>query len=438
MSEPKLIERARTAHEALAGRLPGAAHPELAALRRRALDRAVERGLPTPRDEDWRYTDLRPLAQAELAFVAEGGGAEIELAPWRIEDLDGARLVFADGRLVPALSDLGGAAGVRVAPLASLADSAPESLVAALGADAEGDALPALNLALATDGLVLELDDGVALEAPVHVLYIATGEARAAHLRNLLRLGRGARATVIEHHVSLAEGAAYTNVVTDVVLAEAARLAHYRIQEPERGYRYTRTRVRQAAGSGLAAFTATFGGRITRNEILVDLEGEGARCELDGLTVLRGRDHADHHTRIEHRTPEATSRELYKGILDDRARTAFTGRVVVHPGAQQTDAEQANHNLLLSGEAEADARPQLEIYADDVRCSHGATVGQIDPRALFYLRSRGIDEASARILLTYGFAEELLERIPLPAIRRRLDRTLIRHMPAGERIEELL
>lgn len=418
--------------------LPGAALPWLARAREAALARFGQLGLPTLRDEDWKYTNVAVLDRRTFvgAPVAEADEALRE----RVERLalEGCHLlVFADGRHLPALSRLGELPeGVRVGSLAAALDSPPAWLAETLGASGEdcANGFVALNAALWTDGALVEVPPGEVLERPLQLLFLAgegEGDAEtAAFPRNLIRLGAGARVAVIEHY---AGGAApyLTDAVTRIDLGEGAKLEHARFQEEgARAFHVAELRAALARDARLAAYSFALGGLLARNDIAVGLAGEGSAAELTGLYLAAGRQHQDHHTRIDHLSPQGTSREFFKGVVDEAGRAVFHGRVVVHPDAQRTDAQQANHNLLLSEAAEVDTKPQLEIYADDVKCSHGATVGQLDPAQLYYLRSRGLNEPAARALLIHAFAAEVVERVTIAPLRARLEDLLRARLPA--------
>ncbi len=253
-----------------------------------------------------------------------------------------------------------------------------------------------------------------------------------AHPRSLIVLGRDSQVSVVESYVAPDSDIYLTNAVTDIVVGEGARLDHYKLQhESPRAFHIGRARVSQQRDSRFASCSIAFGGRLVRNDVHAVLRGEGAECALNGLFVIGGQQHSDTHTVVDHAAPHGTSRQLYKGVLDGRARGVFNGRIVVRPGAQKTDAHQTNKNLLLADGVEVDSKPQLEIFADDVKCSHGAADGQLAAEALFYLKSRGLDEAAARALLTYGFASEVLARIPDATIRTRLEGLLAARLSGG-------
>jgi Fe-S cluster assembly protein SufD len=420
---------------------PGAGVPWLRARRSQALEQFMEGGFPTPRHEDWKYTDVQAIARRR--FTPATGSVAVTpeaLAPYA---LGGPQLVFVDGSYVPALSRLDGLPdGVRVASLAEVLATDPAALEPWLGRHArpERHGFAALNAAFLQDGAFIHLEPGTAVEAPIFLLFVSTGGAdTVAYLRNLVVAEAGSRATLIDSYLTLDSGSSLTNAVTEIAVAPGAVLEHYRL---ERGHgeacHVGATHVHQARDSRYTSHSIALGGRLVRHELDCALDAEGAECVLNGLYLARGRTHVDNHTRIDHLKPRSTSREWYKGVLDERARGVFSGRVVVHPQAQHTDAEQNNRNLLLSRDAEADSRPQLEIYADDVKCSHGSAVGSLDPDQLFYLRTRGLDEPHARRLLVYAFAADVLERMRLKSLRTWLEREIAGQLLPAETLKELL
>jgi Fe-S cluster assembly protein SufD len=391
----------------------------LGELRRAGAARFEGLRWPTPRDEDWRFTDLAGIAKSDFgAARAAGAVTSADLAPFLFGHAEWPRLVFANGRFQPALSHLTGLpAGTRVGSLATLLTEAPELVQGTLGEVAVQSAAAALvgqNAAAFADGYALCLPAGTVLETPVHVLFLTDERAvgGAVHPRNVVILGANAVASVVESFVALADGVALTNTVTEVTLAEGARFDHCKIQrESVQAFHLATLEVRQARDSYLNSFSFAEGAALSRTNIYTTLAGPGAHATLYGLYVGQGRQHVDHQTRIEHAAPSCTSWEVYKGILDGHAHAVFNGKVFVRPEAQKTDGKQTNKNLLLSDTAKVDTKPQLEIFADDVKCTHGATVGSLDAAPLFYCRSRGIPEAEARTLLTYAFAADVLEEI---------------------------
>ncbi len=351
-------------------------------------------------------------------------------------DLHGHRLVFVNGHLAPALSRLTDVpAGVIVQ---SLAQALPEHVdliepQVARYADMGANPFVAINTMLMSDGLFIHLPAGAVIEVPIHVLYLSTADGGTAQLRNLVIAGESAEATIIEHYAG-ADGMEYwTNAVTEIVLGANAGIEHYKLEEEGgKAFHIATIDVDQRRDSRFISHNVAFGGRMVRNDINTRLEGEGAHCALNGLYVLKGRQHADNHTRIDHAQPRAVSRELYKGVLDGWSRGVFNGKVIVHKDAQLTDSNQSNHNLLVSPNAEADPKPQLEIFANDVKCTHGATVGQLDEDALYYLRSRGVPEPEARALLTFAFANDVITRMRLGSIRAHLEDLIRTRLPATE------
>jgi Fe-S cluster assembly protein SufD len=414
-------------------------------LRRAAIGRFAERGLPTTRDEEWKYTSLAHLAATRFDLTVDGAGdglAQEAVAPFCVGPPSWVRLVFVNGRYVAKLSAIPSLpAGARVGSLAGALITDEEMLRSQLTvsvAEPPGPAFAALNAAFWRDGAFLHLPAGVSLEAPVHLLFVATAPeaARADHPRSLIVLEPGSQAVLVESYVALAEDAYLTNAVTEIVLGPGTDLDHHKVAlESGRGFHVGRTQVRQARDTRFASCAIAFGGRLVRNEVSAVLGGEGAECRLSGLSVIGGRQHVDTHTVVDHAQPRATSRQLYKGVLDGRARAVFDGRVIVRPGANGTDAHQTNKNLLLSDGVEVDSKPQLEIFADDVKCSHGAADGQLAEEAIFYLKSRGLDEAASRTLLTRGFANEVLARIRVEPIRAWCEGLLTGRLRDGRVVE---
>ncbi len=400
-----------------------------------SIERFGADGFPTPRHEDWKYTNLTRLSRAGFTEPATGAGAD-GAAPWLMAEDTCHRLVFVDGRFVAGLSRTGDLPdGVTLAPLAGIIATDPEAARPAL-ADAAGEAgLAALNTALMRDGMVLRLAAGVVLDRPVQVIF--HGESPAAiHTRNLVVMGENSRATLVETYCG-ADGAAYwTNAVTEISLGAGAALEHVRLQqEGAEAYHVGLTRVGIARDGRYSGRVFSVGAILARNEFRCSLTGPGADCELDGAALVRGRQHADITSEIDHAAAHTTSRQLIKCVLDDRGRTVFQGRVIVRPDAQKINAAQSNRNLLLSPAARADSKPELRIFADDVKCSHGATMGDIDADAMFYLRSRGLGEDEARKMLVAAFIAELLDPVSSPEIRDWLRRALTGWLGEVETLE---
>ncbi len=421
---------------AAANGLPGNA--SVAAYRAACADYLTRHGLPTTRHEDWKYTDLpRALAPwwqglsapAAAEAVIDAGVLDALRLP-----LDALRLVFVDGCFHAGLSDAPlDTDGLYAGPLAPLLAAAPDWLT--LDA-AEQDAplyhgMNAANGALFADGLAVHVPAG-SLERPVHAIFLSR-EGVASHPRQHIHLGRGACATVIEHYASIGDGG-LNNTVSQIRLGDGAELTHYRLQQHgARQVHIGRVHISQGAGR-YAGHAVSLGGQLSRLDLVADLAREGGRCELNGLYMTGGREHADCHTHIDHHAPACISREFFKGVLDGRSHAVFNGKIVVHPDAQKTDSEQSNANLILSRHAEIDTKPELEIYADDVKCAHGATVGQLDPKQLFYLRSRGFSEEAARQALTVAFADEVLALMPHAPIRSYLERSGLSRLAAAREV----
>jgi Fe-S cluster assembly protein SufD len=408
----------------------------LHALRGQAWERFESLGFPRPGDEEWRQTPVSTIASTP--FVAADAGilpAGVRLP----EPVGSVRLVLVNGVPVQALSTLGAASrGLSVRPL-----------LEALGADPAlspllGSAVPwrdrvfaALNTALFRDGAFVDVAAGAVVSGPIEILHVAVPSERgpvAIHARLLVRVGDGAEASIVETFAAAGDGVYLTNAVTEIAAGANARVEHVRVQdEAPSAFHVASVDVRQARDSRVASHNVAFGSALARTDLGFRLEGSGAEALLYGLTVAGARTHVDHHTQIDHAVAHCPSHELYKSILWDRARSVFNGRIVVRPGAQKTDAKQSNRNLLLSDDAVVFTRPQLEIYADDVKCTHGATIGRLDESALFYLRARGLGPREARALLIRAFAGEVLEHLGDPSLRGRLEEETLRRLPAGER-----
>jgi Fe-S cluster assembly protein SufD len=410
----------------------------LRAARQAALERFQAAGFPTTREEDWRFTSVAPIARATFRPAPDrepGRVSTQDIAALTFGQSEGHRVVFVDGRYAPELSSTGRAEGVQIHGLREVVEREPQSLQHLLGGVASAPApFTALNTALFDDGAFVHVPAGVTLTAPVHVVFYSTGgdgEQTASYPRLLVAAGRTSQITLVESYGG-PEGARYlTNAVTDVVAEDGAVVDHYKVQrESTSAYHVGRLRVRQGRGSNVSSHSIALGAALARNDVDQVFLAEGGECVLNGLFMGNGTQHLDTHTRIDHAHPHCTSRELYKGVLDGRARGVFVGRVLVRPGASKTDALQTNKNLLLSREALVDSLPQLEILTDDVKCKHGSTTGQLDPLALFYLRSRGISEAAARSLLVYAFASDLVGRVKVKALRAGLEQYLQSHLPS--------
>lgn len=420
------------------GSLPGADLPWLAALRRRAIDRFAAEGWPTTRKEDWRHTSLAALEQAAFDTNAVPLDVAARVRALRGDD-KGHWLVFVDGRYMPSLGHLGKVpAGVRLGTLADALALEADLVEQEFGSESDGSSVTALNLALASDGAFVHFARGVALEDPIHVVFVASGSRSAVFPRNLYVAEAGAQGNIVEHYIGDDGNASFTNVVSRLRIDPDARLVHTRLQqEGQDAFHLGSVDVRQAAKSYFASHSISLGARLARHDIVTQFGGQRAETLLNGVYVANGQRHVDHHTTIGHVEPNCVSHEHYRGILADRGRGVFRGRIYVAPGADGTDAIQRNDSLLLSKLARSDSRPELEIYAEEVRCTHGATVGQLDEESLFYLMARGLDATHARNMLIYAFVLQSLARIEPEPVRKRACQAVRALMPGGEMLEEL-
>ena len=415
-------------------------HAWLRRLRDEAKERFVATGFPNVKNEDWKYTSVAGIEEREFdAAPCAGGLTSSDIAGFSPPDGAANLLVFENGRYRADLSSRHPLPpGVHLGSLSEALSSGGDALVPFFSRT-PANAFTDLNTMLMEDGAFLHIGKEVEVPEPIHLLFFTLGGERPvmAHPRNVIVAGEGSRVTVVERHAGRSDAGCLVNAVTDIAVGRGAAVAHYRLQEdgPD-AYHVASLRARQGAGSRFAAHSVSIGARLSRCDVHAVLDGEGAECLLNGLYLGNGEQHVDHFTTIDHAKPGGSSREYYRGILDGRSRGVFRGRVIVRKDAQKTDARQANRNLLLSGEAEADSRPQLEIHADDVKCTHGATVGPLDEEKVFYLRSRGIDGSSARGLLACAFADDILRRFDLPDVRRYFKEKLFAWLPDAARIRE--
>lgn len=408
----------------LSGQLPG-----LPVLRKAAADRFAALGFPTGREEEWRFTDTTPLE--EVCFRPAAGTAN----PGQVHDvargtLKACQIAFVDGRFTPAFTSLDLPKGVTVASLAALLRDTPERLEPHVGRLAPFQMHPfaALNTAFFADGAAVLIDKGVAVEKPIHLLFLSTfhGEPYVTHPRVLVVAGEGAKATVVESWLGPAGGTYFTNAVTEVAAGPGSAIDYYKVQrESLSAFHFASLQSRLERDATFTHTSISLGGRLVRNDFGTALAGEGAEAALNGLYEVAGTQTVDHHTTIDHARPHTTSRELYKGVLTGKSRAVFDGKIVVRPDAQKTNAMQTNKNLLLSTDALVNTKPQLEIFAHDVKCKHGATIGQLDRDVLFYLRSRGIGHDEARRLLIHAFASEIVDQVKVEAIRAQVGGCLL-------------
>jgi Fe-S cluster assembly protein SufD len=403
----------------------------LQSMRQAGLSRFLELGFPTLADEDWRYTNVAPTTQLPFKPLLKPLARAVDATALRkfpFMGLPARRLVFVDGHFAGHLSELGAPAkGVTIESMSAAWFKGDERLQQHLGRYVRGDenGFSALNAAFFTGGAFIHLGPNVALKEPVHLVYLSTAAERGetTHTRNLVIAGKGSKLTVIESYYKLADAAYLTNAATELVAGENSFIEHCKYQdESAEAFHVSNFHARLARGANVFAHSFVKGGRLARNNIHTTLAGEGVECILNGLYVTRDEQLADHHMVVEHAAPHGNSHEYFNGILEGSSRGVFHGRILVRPGAQKTDAKQTNKNLLVSDDATADSKPQLEIYADDVRCTHGATIGQLDEEAIFYLRARGIGHERARRMLIHAFAGEIIERVQFEPLRDEIDR----------------
>ena len=403
----------------------------VAPLRAAGISSFAEQGLPTLQDEDWRFTSIAPIASLPYKPVfggAANGTARDALNGSAFAELPGTRLVFVNGRFSPELSSLrASTAGARVGNLATALPQDAALVEKHLGryAQVQGNAFAALNQAFFLDGACIHVPAGAAVPEPIQLIYVSTAKqpGDVIHPRNLIVVEAGARLTVVENYLSAGDAACFTNAVTELVAGDNASIEYLKLQdEAAEAFHIATIQGRFGRTSNVKVHSFALGARLSRNNIRVQLAGEGLECILNGLYLTKDEQIADHHMIVEHAQPCCASHEYFNGILDDKSKGVFHGRILVQRVAQKTDAKQTNKNLLLSDNATVDTKPQLEIYADDVKCTHGATVGQLNDESIFYLRSRGIGMDTARRMLIHAFAGEIIERIHYEPARQELDR----------------
>lgn len=420
------------------GRLPGA---RLHDWRQASFARFATLGIPTTRSEAWKYTNVARAANVPMAFAARAQVALESIAPHLLGGPLTRRLIFVNGHISTDLSHVQGLTpGMRVMSLARALEQDPDRTAAILSEASDDRAFTALNAAFAGGGAWIELDEGVQAAETVQLLFLTVGQPAASmsHPRIVVRLGAGARLRLIESHASLGQGPGLTNLISQIELGAGATLQHDRVQMPDAESTHIgKAFLRLAGDARLSQTLATVGGGLVRNETEARIEGSGVECLLNGMYMAKGREHVDNLLHVHHVAAGSHSDQFYKGVVDDKAHAVFAGKIFVHKDAQKTNAFQKNDNLLLSDEAEVDTKPELEIYADDVKCSHGATCGELDPLALFYLRSRGLPRAAAESVLTFAFAAEVIERFADDTVRQFVRRAAMARLPGGAALEEL-
>jgi len=428
-------------------RLAGGRQPWLHRIRRAAMAQFAELGFPTTRHEEWRFTNVSPLTKIPFQPVADDeldGVAPATLKQFTFGGLDCIRLVFENGRFSAKLSPIRSLHnGMKIGSLAAALDSDRERVEPYLGrhASCKDHAFVALNTAFVEDGAFIYVPPGKIVEQPLHLLFLSTSldEPKVSHPRNLIVVGDNSQITIVESYVGLDGGFNFTNAVTEIIAGQNAVIDHCKVvQGNVHAFHIATLAVHQGRGSNFTSHSISLGGALVRNDLNARLDAEGVECTLNGLYMAGGHDLVDNHTSIDHAKPRCSSHEVYKGVLDGKSKGVFNGKILVRPDAQKTDAKQTNKNLLLSTGAVIDTKPQLQIYADDVKCTHGATVGQLDKDAIFYLRSRGIGQEDARNMLTYAFANDILSRIKIDEVRAHLDAALLSWLPKGQEMKEAL
>jgi len=410
--------------------LPSGDNSWLHALRRAGAERFETVGFPHAKDEEWRFTQLGPITRTK--FSVGHADERTQVTRDAVEQFGfgaeaAAELVFVNGRFAPLLSRPGKLPrGVRVLSLEEAATSDDATLRQHLAKHARIDGNPfvALNTGFVRDGAFIHVTRGVVIEQPIHLLFLSTAgrEPTVSHPRILAVMDEGAQATLVESYAGATGGIYFTNPVTEIVAGDGARLDHCKLQQESReAYHVAAMQVHLSRGANFVSHSATIGGRITRNDLNVTMAGEHADATLNGLVLIGGEQHVDNHTMLDHAAPNCPSHELYKHVLDGKASGVFKGKILVRQAAQKTDSKQTSKTLLLSDDAVMNSQPALEIYADDVKCTHGSTIGPVDEDQVFYLRSRGVSLEAARHLLTYAFAADITRRIKVEPVRRRLE-----------------
>jgi Fe-S cluster assembly protein SufD len=411
------------------------AMPWLSQMRKEAVDRAGALKIPTTRDEEWRFTDISPLT--DIPFQTAQTIPQLQPAEIKHHYIQEAatRLVFVDGQYTPALSTINSGSGIIAGNLSMLLTSNSAEIAPHLGryASFSDNIFAALNTAFLHDGAVIIVPQNVSMASPIHLLFIATQKEVTSYPRCLIIAESGSNVTVVEDYIAGQEVAYVTNAVTEISVADNAHVNHIRLQrDSNQAFHIANCTATLAHASNFQSINVALGARISRLNLTVQLASEGAECAVNGLALIKKQQLADTHTFIDHMKPNGTSRQLHKCIVDGAAHAVFNGKIMVQPNAQQTDSSQTSRNLLLTGQAQVNTKPQLEIFADDVKCAHGATVGQLDPEEIFYLKSRGLTELAARNLLTYAFGAEIIERIPVISLKNQLERAVLEYTQSSK------
>lgn len=437
MNETQNIQWYKTQFEFFEKSLNGESRSHLHMLRRQAMVAFESLGFPTTRQEEWRFTNIAPIAKAELAPVLDYSSAGVtaaDVARFTFGGVEGTRAVFINGHFSPEFSSLQARPGVRIGSLkeATTRDAEIVNRHLARYVKSDENAFTALSTAFVRDGAFIHVDRNVEVVHPIHLLFIVAGNGIVVSPRNLVVTERNSKVSIVETYVSISATQYLTNAVTEFVVGENAAVEHDKLQDESlNGFHIGTIHFQHSAGSRVVSNAINLGGAIVRNTITAVLDGEGIEATLNGLSLATGTQHIDNHTTIDHAKPHCASHELYKAILDGKSKGVFNGKIFVRKDAQKTDAKQTNKTLLLSDEATMDTKPQLEIFADDVKCTHGATVGHLDDEQKFYLRSRGIGSREAEDLLTFAFASDVINRVHVDALRERLDAMLHERLQSG-------
>lgn len=405
--------------------LPGAGQDWLDALRTSATTQFTAQGLPTVRDEEWRYTDLRKLKRQQFAVAKTVPDVRKTLA--KIPNYGLPRIVLVNGFYAPACSTRKLPTGIKVSALSMrLEDNSLRGLIGST-LPSQTHAFTALNTAYCLDGAVIEITDKTVIEQPIELIHVVTEAHSVSHAHNIIVAGKLSQASIIERSLASLDDMVYlNNSVTEIIANDGVKLEHYKIQQDAKtAFHVGGVFINQGRDSTVVNHNMALGGDLVRNDVHLNLLGSNAHGEMNGLVVGHGTQHVHNHTEVDHRVPHCSSDEYYKTVLDEKSRAIFRGRIIVAQDAQKTSAEQQNNNLLLSADAEANTKPQLEIYADDVECSHGATIGQLDAKSLFYLQSRGINKDDARRLLMFAFVNEILDRIDFEPLQIELTKRFL-------------
>lgn len=419
-------------------KLNGQSKSPLHDLRKKALARVKENGFPNIKDEEWRFTNISPIIKTEFKPADDTKDISREfLKPFLLDHVTPHQLVFVNGAFAAELSSINNLPdNIQATSLAVAIGDEKNKMETLLTqqADIQSNAFTALNTAFMQDGFFLHIPKNVILEQPIHVLFVsnAKDDSIVTHPRNLVLVDANSQASFIESYVGFGEQKYFTNPVIEISLGENAVVDHYKIQrETKKAYHVAANHVHQERSSNYTSHSFSFGGALVRNDINTVLDGEGIESVLNGLYIASRNQHVDNHTVIDHAKPHCHSNELYKGVLDENAKAVFSGKIHVRQIAQKTDAIQSNQNLLLSEDATVDTKPQLEIFADDVKCTHGGTVGQIDEEGVFYLQSRGLSKDQARNMMIQAFAGEVTHKVKIESLRDTLDEWVFARLHDG-------